>query len=324
MRAIRVHRPGGPEELRLEEVPPPTPGPGQARVRVAYSGVNFIDVYHRAGAYQGQLPFTIGSEGAGVVDAVGEGAGVGVGDRVAWAMHPGSYAEQAVVDAWKLAPVPEAVPFATAAAAMLQGMTAHYLTRSTFPLRPGHVALVHAAAGGVGLLLTQVAKRQGARVIGTVSTEAKAALARAAGADEIVLYTKESFREAARRLTGGRGVDVVYDSVGRTTFADGLDSLRPRGYMVLFGQSSGAVPPIEPAILNPKGSLFLTRPSLAHYMLDREELLGRAREVFALITEGALDVRIDRELSLAQAAEAHRLLESRATAGKLVLACTPS
>jgi NADPH2:quinone reductase len=324
MRAIRVHRPGGPDELRLEEVPTPTPGPAQARVRVAYSGVNFIDVYHRSGAYPGQLPFTPGSEGAGVVDAVGDGDVVRVGDRVAWAMHPGSYAEHAVVDAWKLVPVPDDVSLATAAAVMLQGMTAQYLTHTTFPLREGHVALVHAAAGGVGLLLTQVAKRRGARVIGTVSTEQKAALARRAGADDVVLYTKESFKDAARRLTGGRGVDVVYDSVGKTTFNDGLDSLRPRGYMVLFGQSSGAVPPIEPAILNPKGSLFLTRPSLAHYMLDRDELLGRAREIFALITQGALDVRIDRELPLAQAAEAHRLLEGRATAGKLVLACTPS
>jgi NADPH2:quinone reductase len=324
VRAIRVHRPGGPEELRLEEVPTPTPGPGQARVRVAYSGVNFMDVYHRTGAYPGQLPFTPGSEGAGIVDAIGEGNVVRVGDRVAWAMHPGSYAEQAVVDAWKLVPVPDDAPLATAAAVLLQGMTAHYLTHTTFPLREGDVALVHAAAGGIGLLLTQVAKRRGARVIGTVSTEQKAALARRAGADDVVLYTRESFKDAARRLTGGRGVDVVYDSVGKTTFADGLDSLRPRGYMVLFGQSSGPVPPIEPAILNPKGSLFLTRPSLAHYMLDREELLGRAREVFALIARGALDVRIDRELPLAQAADAHRLLESRATAGKLVLACTPS
>jgi NADPH2:quinone reductase len=324
MRAIRVHRPGGPEELRLEDVPTPTPGPGQARVRVAYSGVNFIDVYHRSGAHPGPPPFTPGSEGAGVVDAVGEGDVVRVGDRVAWAMHPGSYAEEALVDAWKLVPVPDEVPLATAAAVMLQGMTAHYLTHTTFPLRQGDVALVHAAAGGVGLLLTQVAKRRGARVIGTVSTESKAALARGAGADDVVLYTKESFKEAARRLTAGRGVDVVYDSVGKTTFADGLDSLRPRGYMVLFGQSSGAVPPIEPAILNPKGSLFLTRPSLTHHMLDRDELLGRARAVFALITQGALVVRIDRELPLAQAAEAHRLLEGRATAGKLVLACTPS
>jgi NADPH2:quinone reductase len=324
MRAIRVHRPGGPDELRLEEVPTPTPGPRQARVRVAYSGVNFIDVYHRSGASPGQPPFTLGSEGAGIVEAVAEGAVVRVGDRVAWAMHPGSYAEEALVDAWKLVPVPDDVPLATAAAVMLQGMTAHYLTHATFPLRQGDVALVHAAAGGVGLLLTQVAKRRGARVIGTVSTEEKAALARGAGADDVVLYTRESFKDAARRLTGGRGVDVVYDSVGKTTFADGLDSLRPRGYMVLFGRSSGAVPPIEPAILNPKGSLFLTRPSLTHYMLDREELLGRARAVFALITQGALDVRIDRELPLAQAAEAHRLLESRATAGKLVLACTQS
>jgi NADPH2:quinone reductase len=288
--------------------------------------VNFIDVYHRSGQYQVPMPFTPGSEGAGTVDAVGQGADLRLGERVAWAMHPGSYAEQAVVDAWKLVPVPEGVPLATAAAVMLQGMTAHYLSHSTFPLRQGDVALVHAAAGGVGLLLTQMAKWHGARVIGTVSTEPKAALARGAGADHVVLYTRESFKDAARRLTTGRGVDVVYDSVGKTTFMDGLDSLRPRGYMVLFGQSSGPVPPIDPALLNPKGSLFLTRPTLAHYMADRVELLARAGNVFQWIAGRNLAVRmrIDQELPLAEAAGAHRLLESRATSGKLVLACTPS
>jgi NADPH2:quinone reductase len=239
-------------------------------------------------------------------------------------MHSGSYAEQALVEAWKLVPVPDGVPLATAAAVMLQGMTAHYLSHSTFPLRKGHVALVHAAAGGVGLLLTQMATWHGARVIGTVSTEKKAALARAAGADDVILYTRENFRDAVRRLTDGRGVDVVYDSVGQTTFADSLDSLRPRGCLVLFGQSSGPVAPFDPGLLVKKGSLFLTRPTLASYVADREELLGRARDVFSWIAKGDLDVRIDRELPLDAAPEAHRLLESRATAGKLVLACTPS
>ena len=321
MRAIRVHRPGTPEAMKLEEAPVSAPGPGQARVRVAYAGVNYIDVYHRTGAYPLPVPFTPGSEGAGVVDAVGEGVELDVGDRVAWAIHPGSYAEEVLVDAWKLVPVPENAELATAAAIMLQGMTAHYLTHSTFPIRQGDVALVHAAAGGVGLLLTQIAKRRGARVIGTVSTEEKAALARAAGADEVVLYTKESFRDAARRATGGRGVEVVYDSVGQTTFTDSLDSLRARGYLVLFGQSSGPVASFDPGLLAQKGSLFLTRPSLVHYTADREELLGRARDLFTWISEGSLSVRIDREVPLSAAPEAHRLLEGRATAGKLLLAC---
>ncbi len=326
MRAIRVHRTGGPEELRLEEVPIPEPGRGQARVRVEWAGVNFIDVYHRTGAYPMPLPLTPGSEGAGVVDALGEGvegsAPIRVGDRVAWAMERQSYADYVPVDAWRLVPVPDGVEQATAAAAMLQGMTAHYLTHSTFPLQPGQVALVHAAAGGVGLLLIQIAKLMGARVIGTVSTERKADLARAAGADEVVLYTRESFRQAARRLTNDRGVDVVYDSVGQTTFADSLDSLHPRGCLVLFGQSSGPVAPIDPGLLGKKGSLFLTRPSLANYVADRPELLWRADEVFAWLRSGELSLRIDREFPLTEAAEAHRLLESRATAGKLLLSCT--
>ena len=322
MNAIRVRRPGGTEALELQEIPTPEPGRGQARVRVAYSGVNFIDVYHRTGAYPLPLPFTPGSEGAGVVEAVGPDAGVAVGDRVAWALHPGSYAEQAIVDAWKLVPVPATMELATAAAAMLQGITAHYLTHSTFPIRPGDVALVHAAAGGVGLLLVQVARSRGARVLGTVSTEEKAALARGAGADEVILYTRDSFKEAARSATGGRGVDVVYDSVGKATFDDSIDSLRPRGYMVLFGQASGPVPPLDPAVLNQKGSLFLTRPSIAHHTATREELLGRAADLFAWISEGSLSMRVDRVLPLAEAGEAHRLLEGRATAGKLLLACS--
>ena len=322
MRAIRVQHAGGPEELKLEQIDAPVPGAGQARVRVEFAGVNFIDVYHRNGMYKMALPLTPGSEAAGVVDAVGEGVtDVRVGDRVAYAMHLGSYAEQAVVDAWKLVPLPSHLPSEVAAAAMLQGMTAQYLTRSTFALRSGHTALVHAAAGGVGLLLIQMAKRLGARVIGTVSTEEKAQLAREAGADQVVLYTKESFKEAARAFTGGRGVDVVYDSVGATTFEGSLDSLRPRGMMVLFGQSSGFPPPFDLGQLQRKGSLFLTRPSLAAYTADRPELLARATDLFQWIAEGWLEVRIDHVLPIERAAEAHRLLEGRATTGKLLLRC---
>lgn len=307
--------------MRLEEVPVPEPGPGQARVRLAYSGVNYIDVYHRSGLYPVPLPFTPGSEGAGVVDAVGDGVDqVRVGDRVAYAGVAGSYAEYAVMDATRLVPVPEAVPLEVAAAVMLQGMTAHYLTHSTYPVAAGSVVLVHAAAGGVGLLLVQIAKRLGARVIGTVSTEEKAELAGDAGADDVVLYTRENFREAVMRLTGGRGVDVVYDSVGRTTFDDSLASLRPRGMMVSFGQSSGPIPPFDPLVLS-RGSLFFTRPSLAHYTAARAELLWRAGDLFEWIGCGELRVRIDRTLPLEGAGEAHRLLEGRATAGKVLLAC---
>jgi NADPH2:quinone reductase len=321
MRAIRVAAYGGPEVLRLEELPVPEPGPGEARVRVAFAGVNFIDVYHRTGLYPLALPFTPGSEAAGVVDAVGEGVDiVAPGDRVAYAGQPGAYAECAIVQADRLVHIPDDVALDLAAAVMLQGMTAHYLTHSTYALGPGDTALVHAAAGGVGRLLVQLAKRRGARVIGTVSTEAKAALARGAGADHVVRYTVEDFREVARRLTDGRGVDVVYDSVGQATFEGSLDSLRRRGYLVLFGQSSGPVPPIDPLILNRKGSLFLTRPSLAHYTADRRELIGRAGDLLRWIAAGELDVRIDRVLPLAEAAEAHRLLEGRKTAGKVLLA----
>lgn len=321
MRAIRVHQPGGPDALQLDEVPVPDPGPGQARVRLAYAGVNFIDVYHRTGLYPLPLPFIPGSEGAGVVDAVGEGVEEPrVGDRVAYAMQPGSYAEYAIIDAARLVPVPDDVGLELAAAVMLQGMTVHYLTHSTVALESGDTVLVHAAAGGVGRLLVQVAKRRGARVIGTTSTEEKAALAREAGADHVVLYTRECFLDAARRITDGRGVDVVYDSVGRTTFDDSLAALRPRGTLVLFGQSSGPVPPLDLMRLG-KGSLFLTRPSLAHYTADREELLWRAHDLFDWIGRGELSVRIDRVLPLAEASEAHRLLEGRQTTGKLLLEC---
>ncbi|OUN01521.1 MAG: NADPH:quinone reductase [Firmicutes bacterium ZCTH02-B6] len=320
MQAIRVQRPGGPEVLELAEVPLPEPGPGQVRIKVEAAGVNFIDVYHRSGLYSLPLPFTPGSEAAGLVDAVGPGTeGLAPGDRVAHAMQLGSYAQYQVVPADALVKVPEDVSLEDAAAAMLQGMTAHYLATSTFPLGPGHRVLIHAAAGGVGQLLVQVAKLRGATVFGTVSTEEKAHLAREAGADEVILYTETDFEAEVRRLTDGRGVDVVYDSVGRTTFEASLRCLRPRGMLVLFGQSSGPVQAFDPQLLNKYGSLFLTRPSLGHYIADAQELAARAGELFSWIRSGKLRLRIDRTLPLARAAEAHRLLESRATAGKLLL-----
>jgi NADPH2:quinone reductase len=308
--------------LALEDVPVPEPGPGQVRVRLRFAGVNFIDTYQRSGLYPVPLPFSPGSEGAGEVDAVGpEVTDVGPGDRVAYASERGAYAESAVVSAAKLVPVPAGVSLETAAAVMLQGMTAHYLAHDAFRLEPGSAALVHAAAGGVGLLLVQIARLLGARVIGTTSTEEKAEIATRAGAHEVVLYTRESFRERALAFTGGGGVDVVYDSVGRTTFDDSLRSLRPRGMLVSFGQSSGPVPPFDPLLLSQRGSLFLTRPTLAHYTADRAELLRRSGDVMRWIAEGKLDVRIDRILDLADAANAHRLLEGRATAGKVLLRC---
>jgi NADPH2:quinone reductase len=320
MKAIQVTVPGGPESLQLVDVPVPKPGPGQALVRLAASGVNFIDHYFRTGLYKADLPIAIGSEGAGTVEAVGEGVTeVAPGDRVAYAMARGSYAEYAVVPAAQLVKIPGHVDFQMAAAAMLQGMTAHYLTHSTFPLKANDTCLVHAAAGGTGGLIVQMAKNIGARVFGTVSTAQKARVAKEAGADETILYTEQEFDVEARRLTGGRGVDVVYDSVGKTTFEKSLNALRPRGTMALFGQSSGAVPPMDPGILNTKGSLFLTRPSLGHYLLTREELLWRAGEVMSAIDAGKLRVRIERTYPLADAAAAHRDLESRKTAGKLVL-----
>jgi NADPH2:quinone reductase len=318
MKAIRVHEPGGPEALVLEDVPLPEPGPGQARVRLHAVGVNFIDVYHRTGLYKVPLPFTPGSEGAGVVSAVGPDVDARVGDRVAWAGALGSYAEEAVVPAEKLVPVPDGLEWDEAAAAPLQGMTAHYLATDTHRLKAGDTALVHAAAGGVGLLLVQVAKMKGARVLGTVSTAEKAALAHEAGADEAIRYTEEDFLEAVKRLTAGRGVDVVYDSVGRTTFDRSLDALAVRGTLALYGQSSGVVPPIDPARLAAKG-VFLTRPTLWHYTATREELLGRAGDVFSWVRSGLLKLLIHRAFPLADAAEAHRLLESRGSVGKLLL-----
>ncbi len=320
MKAIQVREIGGPEKLELVDLAEPAAGPGQALVKIAASGVNFIDVYFRTGLYKAELPATLGSEGAGTVESVGAGVTELVpGDRVAYAMARGSYAENAVVPAAQLVKIPDGVGLRTAAAAMLQGMTAHYLTHSTFVLKPGDTCLVHAAAGGVGLLLVQMARRIGARVFGTVSTEAKAELAKQAGADEIILYTHQDFETEVRRLTNGRGVDVVYDSVGATTFAKSLSSLRTRGMLALFGQSSGPVPPFDPNILNAKGSLFLTRPSLAHHCLTREELLWRAGDVLGWVASGELKIRVDRTYPLAEAAQAHRDLEGRHTAGKLLL-----
>jgi len=320
MKAIQVNETGGPEQMQLAEIPTPRPGPKEALVKVAASGVNFIDVYFRMGLYKADLPLTLGNEAAGVVEAVGaDVTEVRAGDRVAYAMSRGSYAEYAVVPAWQLVKVPDHMDLKNAAAAMLQGMTAHYLTHSTFPLKAGQTCLVHAAAGGAGRLIVQMAKMRGARVLGTTSTEAKADLARDAGIDEVIFYTKQDFEAEVKRLTGGQGVEVVYDSVGAPTYMQGLNCLRPRGMMVLFGQSGGKVPPLDPTILNTKGSLFLTRPSLAHYCATREELLWRAGDVLQWVASGKLKLAIERVYPLAQAAQAHRDLESRATAGKLLL-----
>jgi NADPH:quinone reductase len=320
VRAIRVARTGGAEALSLEEVPEPEPGPGEARVRIEAAGVNFIDIYHRTGLYPRPLPFTPGVEGAGTVDAVGADVDhVAVGDRVAWALHPGSYAEAAVVPARLLVRVPEQVPLETAAALMLQGMTAHYLVESAYPLGPHDVAVVHAAAGGVGLLLVQMARAAGATVIGTCSTEEKAERVRRAGAGHVIRYTETPFRPEVRRFTGDAGATVVYDSVGQATFRESLASLRPRGVLVLYGQSSGKVEPVDPADLASGGSLFLTRPALADYVHDRDELEWRSGDIFARFAAGELDVRIHDVVPLADAAAAHRRLEGRETSGKLLL-----
>jgi NADPH2:quinone reductase len=320
MKTIRVHQFGGLEVLAQDEVQVPEPGEGEARVKIEAIGVNFIDIYHRIGRYQGTLPLTLGQEAAGVVDAVGPNvADVKVGDRVAYASAQGSYAEYAIAPAWRLVPIPAGVDAQHAAAVMLQGMTAHYLTHSTYPLKAGETALVHAAGGGTGQLLVQIAKRCGARVIGTVSTDEKAALAREAGADEVINYTQINFEFEVKRLTNNAGVDVVYDSVGKDTFDKSLNCIRRRGYMVLFGASSGAVAPIDPQTLNAKGSLFLTRPFLAHYTADRAELLGRVNDLFKWIAAGELKVRIDKTFRLAEAAEAHRYLEGRQSKGKIIL-----
>jgi len=320
MKAIRVHTLGGPEALRLEDVPQPAPGPGEVLVKVEAAGVNFIDVYQRTGHYKVPVPFTLGQEAAGTVAAVGVGvAEPNVGDRVAYTAILGAYAEYAVVPADRVVRLPDGVSVRQGAAAMLQGLTAHYLATTTFPLKSGDACLVHAAAGGVGLLLCQIAKLRGARVLGTVSTREKAALAREAGADEVILYTEQDFETEVKRLTSGVGLQVIYDSVGKTTFEKGLNCLARRGMMVLYGQSSGPVGLLDPQVLNQKGSLFLTRPTIVHYIATRAELLARAGEVLGWIQRGTVKVRIDRELPLAQAAEAHRLLEARQTTGKVLL-----
>lgn len=320
MKAIRVHQLGGPEVLTYEDVPTPVPQAGEALVKLTAVGVNFIDTYQRIGLYKLPLPFTPGQEAAGVVTALGSGvADVRVGDRVAYAGIVGAYAEYATVPAERVVAVSDGVSPKDAAAGLLQGMTAHYLTSSTYPLKPGDTCLVHAAAGGMGLLLCQIAKLKGARVIGTVSTEEKAALARAAGAADVILYTKQDFEAAVKELTRGAGVQVVYDSVGKTTFDKSLNCLARRGMMILYGQSSGPVAPFDPQVLNQKGSLFLTRPTLAHYIATRADLLARAGDVFGLMRAGTLKVRIGREFPLAQAAAAHRELEARQTTGKVLL-----
>ncbi len=320
MRAIQVKQVGGPEVMELAESPVPQPKANEAVVKLAASGVNFIDVYFREGRYKTPLPFIPGQEGAGVVTAVGsEASSVKAGDRVAWTGIQGAYSEYAVVPAERLVPIPQSVSDREAAAAMLQGMTAHYLSHDTYPLKQGQTALVHAAAGGVGLLLVQMAHNIGARVIATVSTEEKAKLAHAAGAHEVILYTQSDFEAETKRLTGGKGVDVVYDSVGKTTFEKGLNILRPRGMMVLFGGSSGAVPPFDLVALSQKGSLYVTRPTLVNYIARRDELVARSGAVFGMLESGKLKLRIEHIYPLAEAQRAHRDLEGRKTTGKLLL-----
>ena len=320
MKAMRFHQHGGPEVLVYEDAPTPEAGPGEAIVRIEAIGLNYIDTYHRDGLYPVELPCIPGMEAAGTIARIGDGVeGVNVGDRVAYAGALGAYAEEAAVAVDRLVPLPDDISCEVGAAAMLQGMTAHYLAHSSYALGKDDTALIHAGAGGVGLLLIQMAKRLGARVLTTVSTEEKEQLARAAGADEVIRYTERDFAEDIMTLTDGRGVDVVYDSVGKTTFDKSLDVLRPLGYLVLFGQSSGPVEPVDPGILNVKGSLFLTRPTMAHYIPTREALLQRAGDVLGWIGSGELDLRIGDRFALADAADAHRALQGRKTTGKVVI-----
>ena len=320
MRAIRIHETGGADALRLDTIADPVPGPGQVLVRLQAIGVNFIEIYQRRGIYKVPMPVVPGEEGAGVVEAVGSGVeDIRIGDRVASVNLIGAYAELALVDAGRVVAIPEGLATRDAAAVMLQGMTAHYLATSVHALQPGERCLVHAAAGGVGLLLCQIAKRRNAIVFGTVSTAEKARLARGAGADEVIDYTTHDFVAEVARLTAGAKLQVVYDSVGATTFLGSIDCLAPRGMLALFGQSSGVVPPFDPLLLSRKGSLFLTRPTLGHYIATRDELVWRAGEVLGWVEQGALSVRVDREVPLAQAAEAHRALEERRTTGKVLL-----
>ena len=321
MKAIQVSRVGGPEVLTVVDLPVPTPKPNEAVVQIKASGVNFIDVYFREGRYPASLPFVDGQEAAGVITEVGSDVTlVKRGDRVAYTSALGSYAEYAAVPESRLVKIPDELDFEQAAAAMLQGMTAHYLSHSSYKLQRGETALIHAAAGGVGLLLVQMAKKIGARVIGTVGTEEKAQLARDAGADECIIYTEKDFETETQRLTDGKGVHVVYDGVGKDTFDKDLNVLRPRGYLVLFGGSSGAVPPFDLIKLSQKGSLFITRPTLAHYTAAREELEWRANDVLQMIVHGDLKLRIHKVYPLEEAAQAHRDLEGRKTTGKLLLA----
>ena len=321
MKAVRIHQPGDADAMQFDDVPTPQPGEGEARVKVSYAGLNFIDIYQRSGLYKLPLPLTLGREGVGMLDALGGGetGGLEVGQRVAFAMQGGSYAEYANVPAWTLVPLPAGVGDEEAASVMLQGMTAHYLARSTYALKPGDTCLIHAAAGGVGGLLVQIAKLCGARVIGTAGSPEKAEIAREAGADEVILYRDTDFEAELRRLTNGEGVQVVYDSVGKDTFLKGLNVLRPRGLMALFGASSGPVEPLDPQVLNQKGSLYLTRPNLAAYTRTREELLWRAGELFAWLAGGQLKVRVDRVFALDQVAQAHRYMEAGRTKGKVLL-----
>ncbi len=320
VRGIRIHEFGDPQAMRFEDVTLLPPAPSEAHIRVEAAGVNFIDIYQRSGQYKNALPYGLGLEGAGVIEELGSTvAHLRVGDRVAWASAPGSYATHVNAPADKLVPVPEGVSSQDAAAAMLQGMTAHYLAVSTYPLKQGDACLVHAAAGGVGQLLCQIARNRGARVFGTVSTAEKAELASAAGASDVIRYTEQDFESEVRRLTDGRGVNVVYDSVGKDTFEKSLNCLSPRGMLVLFGQSSGAVGPLDPQVLNAKGSLFLTRPTLGHYTITHDDLTQRATDVFTWIREDKLRLRIDRTYPLKDAAEAHRALAARETSGKILL-----
>ncbi|MFN2203140.1 MAG: quinone oxidoreductase family protein [Caldilineaceae bacterium] len=320
MKAIRVNKLGDADVLEYEEIDAPEPASGEVRVRVEAAGLNFIDIYQRTGQYNMNLPFTPGQEGAGVVDAMGPGVEeFQPGDRVAWAMQNGSYAEEVCIPAKSLVRVPEGISSQQAAAVMLQGLTAHYLCTSTYAVKQGDKTLVHAAAGGVGHLLVQMIKRQGGWIAATVSTEEKAQLARSAGADETILYTQADFEEEVKRLTGGKGLEVVYDSVGKDTFDKSLNCLKMRGYMVLYGQSSGAVPPVNPQILNQKGSLYLTRPGLNAYIATREEFEARCEEIFAWMEAGDLEVRIDQAFPLADAPDAHRYMEARKTKGKVLL-----
>jgi NADPH2:quinone reductase len=320
MKAIQIQKNGGPEVMALAEVAVPEAAAGQVIVKLEAIGVNFIDVYQRSGLYPVELPYVLGVEGAGTVDQLGPGVEpFRIGDRVAWVGVSGAYAEYAAVPADKLVKLPEAIGFREAAAAMLQGMTAHYLAVETYPIKKGDAVLVHAAAGGVGQLLVQLAKRRGARVLATVSTEQKAELARKAGADEVILYSEKDFESEVKRLTDGQGVNAVYDSVGQATFLKSLECLSPRGFLVSFGQSSGKIPDFDPAILGKKGSLYLTRPSLFHYIADRESLERRAAEVLGWVSKGELRLHIGDTLRLSDAPDAHRRLEARKTTGKVLL-----